>query len=131
MVRERPFQVPPGSEGLHQVDPRQPVGPDPEDVAPAGRDGRRGPRGSTAVRVPGWAALGFGILLTVLATTGAIATGFLVMANIHSAEMVIETREAAERMRQVNEMCQIELAKSKAELSRVDRLFDISASRAR
>mgnify|MGYP001559003158 CR=1 FL=1 len=126
MVLRRPLSVSPQAEGVHQSDSWVEVSPGEQRVAGAGRDVARRIARRTTLRIDGTYAILWGVFLAVIATSGLIASCVLSLALVAQGDRTQSMRDAAEHMRSLNEACRSELAVTKGELNRMDRLLQYS-----
>ena len=126
----RPTQVPfrHEAEGFREGEARSEVDTSYEDLASADRAPARRYKVRTELRLPGWAALAFGIGMTVLATIGAATSVTFALLYWSATERVVDVRAGAESQRALNETCRSELALTRGELSRMDRLLNYARS---
>jgi hypothetical protein len=131
VVPRTPVQVSSAIERLHQESARSGVHPSDEEVAHSARNAPARHRKGKELRLSGNLAIAFGVLLSVLATVGlALATVFACLYWAVS-ERIVDVREGAEAQRLLNQSCQSELAITKGELNRMDRLLSYARSGSR
>lgn len=128
MVRGSEVPIQRDAEGLHQIPARDGVDPDPEDVAPARRAYRRRKAEGAAIGLQSVVSVSMLVFLTVLSTVSAVLALTFGLQLAASTEIVREARAANEHLTGLNHTCQVNLAETRGELARVDRLFATSAS---